>query len=203
MKAILLTIAAVAAGLTIHRAKPTVGVLVGEIVPGGLAPLVSAVDARREGDVFSLYINSGGGIVAEAKTLMVAVEAAKARGADIQCYAMDATESAAFWIFVHCSERYALPQSILMFHHIRITHAEDVSAADAARMQAELQQLDDEYLDDISEVCDASRSALERWMDRGDEWTPAAMDREMPGVLTAIQASYPIRIRFLLPVETP
>lgn len=185
-------------GLTTHVTKPSMGILAGPIVPGSLTPLVVAVDAQREGDSFSLFISSGGGIVEEAKRLMVSIDHAKGRGANIKCYVTDQAESSAFWILTHCTERYALPESMLMFHHIFITSAEDVTAADAGRMQTELQMLDDEYLDDIQAVCDISRPQLRAWMDAGTEWTAAAMDRAMPGVLTGIESAYPIRIRINL-----
>lgn len=50
----------------------------------------------------------------------------RASGKSIKCYAGGQVASAAFFIYLHCDQRYAIPQSKLFPHKIHILYGEPV-----------------------------------------------------------------------------
>lgn len=83
----------------------------------GDALLLSSKDENS--DPIDLVISSPGGSIEEGFLFIAKMEAVKAKGVIIRCYVPDLAASMAFQIFVHCSERYALPTAFLLWHHAR------------------------------------------------------------------------------------
>lgn len=73
-----------------------------------------------------LFINSPGGDMRAAEWLVNQFDLLRARGKRIKCYAGNQVASAAFFIYLHCDERYAIPQSRLFPHKIHIWFSEPV-----------------------------------------------------------------------------
>lgn len=81
--------------------------------------------ASFTGDVH-LLINSPGGDMYAAEWLVNQFDLLRARGKSIKCYAGNQVASAAFFIYLHCDQRYAIPQSRLFPHKIHILYGEPV-----------------------------------------------------------------------------
>lgn len=67
-----------------------------------------------------LFIDSPGGDMHAARWLVAQFDHLRARGKRIKCYAGGQVASAAFFIYLHCDERFAIPQSQLFPHKIHI-----------------------------------------------------------------------------------
>lgn len=70
-------------------------------------------DSERPIDII---INSPGGSILAGLQTISAMEVAKERGVTIRCFVPHLAASMAFQIFMHCDERYALEQTMLLFH---------------------------------------------------------------------------------------
>ena len=73
-----------------------------------------------------LLINSPGGDMRAAEWLVAQFEMLRARGKTINCYAGNYVASAAFFIYLHCDNRYALKASRLFPHKIHISFNQPV-----------------------------------------------------------------------------
>ena len=67
-----------------------------------------------------LLINSPGGSVAAGSIFIDSMNLIKKKGIKIKCLSTIYNASMAFSIFATCSERYALPNTSLLFHPVRI-----------------------------------------------------------------------------------
>lgn len=73
-----------------------------------------------------LFIDSPGGDKRAAEWLINQFGILRALGKSINCYAGKQVASAAFFIYLHCDKRYAIPQSLLFPHKIHIFYPEPV-----------------------------------------------------------------------------
>jgi ATP-dependent Clp protease protease subunit len=105
-------------------------------------------------DPIYLVINSPGGEVITGTQFVSAMRVAKARGVVLKCLVPMAAASMAFIIYNECSERYALSQSLFLWHSIRsmllgvYTPAElGIIQADMLRFQSNFDSLMQSELD--------------------------------------------------------
>lgn len=68
----------------------------------------------------AVVINSFGGSVMAMKFILNWIHRAKSRGVPVICIVDTVAASAAFSIFAECSERYALPYSMHLWHPVRV-----------------------------------------------------------------------------------
>ena len=200
-----LTLPAAAAPATVPATAlpPSGGLAIfGPIAPGSLVRLAARTNLIQFGTL-NIYIDSPGGDVAETKGLMIALDAARARGVKVSCFAMGNVQSAAFWLFTHCDERHALAHSHLMFHHIRMPVATNLTAKDAEALYLHLSQEDREYVGDIAKLTRTPIAKLERWMDEAVLWTAPGLATEAPGIITSIDVSYPDLLPLLQALQAP
>jgi hypothetical protein len=73
---------------------------------------------RTSTEAVTILINSPGGYIDPGFVFVDAVEQAKARGVKVKCATGVLSASMAFIILSHCSERYALPNTMLLFHPV-------------------------------------------------------------------------------------
>lgn len=67
-----------------------------------------------------VFINSPGGGVYEGLQFVSAMNIVKSRGVTIKCFVSNMAMSMAFYIYTQCSERYALPQSLFLWHPVKV-----------------------------------------------------------------------------------
>lgn len=79
---------------------------------------VERMSAESSDDIHIL-INSPGGMVQTGLQLVKAMDIARSRGVTVKCYVGFLAASMAFQLLPHCSNRYALAHSLLLFHPAR------------------------------------------------------------------------------------
>jgi ATP-dependent protease ClpP protease subunit len=100
----------------------------------------------------TLIINSPGGSVVPGIMFIDAMEVAKARGTQITCMVTNVAASMAMHILGHCSTRYALPHSFLLWHPAKISvFMASLSAKDLEAAATALHLLEDELNDELLE----------------------------------------------------
>jgi len=93
------------------------GVIDGRAI--GTASLIEKL-ADGSGQPIYLVINSPGGSVIAGAQIISAMNLAKARGHKFICLVPMLAASMGFQIFVHCDQRYALENSLLLFHPMSV-----------------------------------------------------------------------------------
>ena len=93
--------------------------LQGTVTGYSVQQVATQASSSFAGDVH-LFINSPGGDMRAAEWLVNQFDLLRARGKSIKCYAGSQVASAAFFIYLHCDQRYAIPQSKLFPHKIHI-----------------------------------------------------------------------------------
>jgi ATP-dependent protease ClpP protease subunit len=84
-------------------------------------PLVDAVVSQAAKDVeITLIINSPGGEVNAGMYLLNAMKLSQARGAKFRCITTGLSASMALQVFSQCDSRYALPNSFMLYHPVRV-----------------------------------------------------------------------------------
>lgn len=68
-----------------------------------------------------IIVDSPGGSVIVGTWFINQMEAARGRGAQLRCFVSGAAASMAFSILLHCDERYALTQTYLLWHPVRVS----------------------------------------------------------------------------------
>lgn len=95
-----------------------------------------------------ILIDSNGGSVVEGIRFMRIMDRAKARGVKIKCVVTGHAMSMAFSIFSNCSERYAMPLSLLMWHPAYVQGNLKLTEKDANALGYQIKLLT-EYLNRI------------------------------------------------------
>lgn len=92
-----------------------------DVVDGGVILTAQRLEelTRKNKEDVTILINSPGGYVSAGFILVDAIEMAKERGVTVKCVSGVLAASMAFILLAHCSERYVLPNTILLFHPIR------------------------------------------------------------------------------------
>lgn len=80
----------------------------------------TAIQIQAQSNEVHLYINSPGGDFLGAKAFVNFMNQQRAKGKSFTCYAGPLVASAAFYIYMHCDQRFALNSSILFPHKIHI-----------------------------------------------------------------------------------
>ena len=93
-------------------------------MPSVLGVLMSL--SKQTGSVRRLYINSRGGDMNAAKLAAKYFTVLRSKGIKVICYAGPEVMSAAYYIYLHCDQRYATMESILFPHKIHIWFGEPV-----------------------------------------------------------------------------
>jgi ATP-dependent protease ClpP protease subunit len=109
--------------------------------------------SAKSSDPIYIVINSPGGSVFAGSQLTQALDIARARDVKIVCAVGTMAASMAFQLLPHCSERYAMPNSLLLFHPSRVFILFGVlTAKDSARLAREMGKIDKRGLDEIRKM---------------------------------------------------
>jgi ATP-dependent Clp protease protease subunit len=85
-------------------------------------PLVDKIVTQAKEDVeITIIINSPGGEVNAGMYLLNAMKLSQARGAKFRCITTGLSASMALQVFSQCDSRYALPNSFMLYHPVRIS----------------------------------------------------------------------------------
>ena len=108
--------------ITIDPEAATTLELNGPIEFSSVIPLVdSIVTQAKDGVEITLLINSPGGEVNSGMYLINAIRLAQARGTRLRCITTGLSASMAFQVYAQCDSRYALPNSFMLYHPVRVS----------------------------------------------------------------------------------
>lgn len=96
-----------------------------------------------------IIINSPGGMVVFGNIYINAMELVKSRGVKLRCYVTHIAASMAFQILAHCSERYALENSYLLWHPVRIAGQMELTPQLATSVAKSLALTEEQLLTDL------------------------------------------------------
>lgn len=118
-----------------------------------------------------IVINSPGGVVYAGYQLVQAMDIARQRGVKVVCTVGVMAASMAFQLLPHCSERYAMKNTLLLFHPSRV-YVRGPLTADEAKMVAEsLDKIDTAGLKETEEmIAPPSKAWLKRHHDAETLW---------------------------------
>jgi len=100
----------------------------------------------------NLIINSPGGIIMAGNMIIQAMNIAQARGIKFNCVSGIMAASMAFSIFHHCDNRYAFPQSLLLFHPARAMGIDTITGRQAQDIADQLLPMDADLLEDLKSM---------------------------------------------------
>ena len=90
----------------------------------------------------SLIIDSPGGSIIAGNLIINAVDNLKSKGIQVNCYVTGMAASMAFQILLHCSNRYALPYSMFLWHSARIMNGGVLTSTAALELAQALDYVD-------------------------------------------------------------
>lgn len=96
-----------------------IGVVQSWVIPA-IAERIDQFSAKSSKPI-SLLINSPGGSVVAGSTVVDSMLLAKKRGVEFRCISGVLAASMAFIIYSHCDQRFALPNTKLLFHPMSLT----------------------------------------------------------------------------------
>jgi ATP-dependent protease ClpP protease subunit len=117
--------------------------LVGEVNGQSLkvASKIERLSASSKDDI-NIFINSPGGMVVVGLQIIQAIDIARARGVKVVCSVGVLAASMAFQVLPHCSERYAMKHTLLLFHPARAMVQGGVTGEQAEMIGKELLRID-------------------------------------------------------------
>lgn len=183
---LLIGAASASAGMTIDMSGPRTlrveGVILGNALD--LAHKVERMSSESQ-DPIDLLINSPGGSVEAGLQLVEAMHIAQSRGVRVRCAVSTLAASMAFLILNECDERYALSNSLLLFHPARAMLMFAVLKADDARkMSEDLESVDALITDMLEEGMGVVTAQQKSWYQyhftKETLWTASHLSREVP-----------------------
>lgn len=133
----------------------------------------------------NLIINSPGGGVATGLQMVEAMHIAQARGVTVRCAVTNLAASMAFIILAECDERFALANSLLLFHPARaMLMFATLKAEDAKYMGEELAAINAEVCDRLELSMGVASAKHKEWFDyhfRNETmWTASRLIKQVP-----------------------
>jgi ATP-dependent protease ClpP protease subunit len=182
------------AGEVVHMTGPRTLRVAGEIGPGALK-MVSTIEemSAQSALPINIVINSPGGSVLAGLQIVEAIHIAQQRGVVVRCAVTNLAASMAFIILAECDERYALANSLLLFHPARaMIMFAALKAEDARYMAEELESINEQVCSRLEESMGVATSAQKKWFDYHFKnetlWTASRLLRHVPqrGWLTIV-----------------
>ena len=139
--------------LTVPNSERTLSVI-GPIGENALklADQVERLSAKSSDPIY-IIINSPGGAVLAGSQLAQAMDIARARDVKVVCAVGNMAASMAFQLLPHCTERYALRNSLLLFHPSRVSiFLGSITSKQALSLYADMKKIDDRDLIEIERM---------------------------------------------------
>jgi ATP-dependent protease ClpP protease subunit len=161
--------------------------LSGEIGGGNAIDVANRVErlSAESKKPINIIINSPGGSVAAGMQIVQAISIAKSRGVTVRCAVTVLAASMAFTVLNECSERYALSNSLLLFHPARaMVVFAAVKAEEATYMGEQLAAINNELLDKLEGsfgvVTNQQKTWLEYHFNNETLWPASRLVKEIP-----------------------
>lgn len=174
------------AGPTVDITGPRTLRVVGEI-NGSVLKLASQIDSlsKESKKPINILINSPGGSVPAGLQLVEAMHVAQARGVKVRCAVTTLAASMAYIVLSQCDEKYALANSLLLFHPARaMLFMATVKADDANYMAQELAAIDSDMSDLLESSMGVVTSEHKAWFDYHFQhetlWSASRLSRVIP-----------------------
>lgn len=134
----------------------------GPIAKGNLLPLgdklLEYADQDRTKPV-NIIINSPGGDITTGYLFINYLEQVKARGVKVHCYVKHLAASMAFQILIRCDKRYALENSLLLWHPAKVFMMGSMTSEEAAAVAESLLVVNLRIVEDlVANMTGASRA---------------------------------------------
>ena len=160
---------------------------------GTLGPVYEKLDKllsdSSTADV-TLIISSLGGEVTSGVRLINKVLALRSKGVSVICYVQDMAASMAFQLLTQCSERHALTNSFLLWHGVRTSTQEPITAMVASSMSEDLKRMDDMVIRQLENSLTLTSKEIMHHFDRETLWSGLQLHAADPAFLT-IEDAYP------------
>lgn len=124
-------------------------VIQGPVVNNVVGLADDLVKMSSEADTVDILINSPGGSVFAGFIFINAMEVVRARGTKIRCLVTSMAASMAFQILAHCTDRYALPKALLLWHPVRISGEVTLTPQLAQSITADLVRIENKLVNDL------------------------------------------------------
>lgn len=128
-----------------------------------------------------VIINSPGGDTVNGFWFIDVMREVRARGVMIKCYVPRMAASMAFQILLHCDERYALPQAVLLWHRVRAMFLFFVATGPAiASLAEDLSKQDALILADLKAHLPTDEATLMHHLERETLHTASQLNDIVP-----------------------
>lgn len=174
------------AGEVVHMTGPRTIRVAGEIGPGALGMVNKIEQLSAESALpINLVINSPGGSVLAGLQVVEAIHIAQERGVVVRCAVTNLAASMAFLILAECDERYALANSLLLFHPARaMIMFAALKAEDARYMAEELESINADACERLESSMGVATAAQKKWFDyhfkNETMWTAGRLLKQVP-----------------------
>lgn len=150
-------------------------------------------------------IDSVGGEVGAGMTIIGAIKHLKDAGIKVQCVVTGLAASMAAWIYLHCSERYATPSAVIMYHfgRIMIPQGTALGANELASLAKGLGETNNKMLADLKTYLPINPIILFTML-MNELFVPAKeLDKATEGKFLKIMSPTPKFLRILGEKSTP
>lgn len=174
------------AGEVVYMTGPRTIRIAGEI-GGNALGIVNEIEemSAKSALPINLVINSPGGSVLVGLQVVEAIHIAQERGVVVRCAVTNLAASMAFLIFAECDERYALTNSLLLFHPARaMIMFAALKAEDARYMAEELESINADACERLESSMGVATDAQKKWFDyhfkNETMWTAGRLLKQIP-----------------------
>lgn len=130
--------------------------------------------SKQPGAVRRLYINSRGGDMNAAKLMTKYFALLKSKDIKVVCYAGPEVMSAAYYIYLHCDQRYATMDSLLFPHKIHIWFSEPVLPEVLLEAGTEAKEEQDAWDKEAMEITGINKKDYLEFRDSDEHMWPMA-----------------------------
>lgn len=191
---VLLTSYSYGKSITVDPASPATLEINGGIDFQMTVPLVdNIVSQAKPGHEITIIINSPGGEVNAGMYLISGMELAQARGTKFRCITTGLAASFAFQVFAKCDSRYALPNSFMLYHPVRISigggmfsDAVHLTPVLAKQISDELTRMDNFLVADLRKSMKVSDETFNRNYTNETLLLAREVNADSPGWLTLV-----------------
>lgn len=152
--ALLLCLASTASARAFRTVSPERTAMIDGVIAGnglvGIGKQLMAWSMEDADAPIDLIIDSPGGAVYSGTLFINQMEAVRGRGTKIRCLVSGVAASMAFSILLHCDERVSLTNTYLLWHPVRVSGVNSLTAREAAVLSRDMRSLDKWILRDVA-----------------------------------------------------
>lgn len=177
------------------RALPVIGGITSQMsLP--VAQAITQLAAKSKAPIW-LVISSPGGSVLAMGHILESMDMAKRSGVQINCLVAQSAMSAAFHIFSHCSQRYALRSAVLLWHPVKVAFMfAYFTADDLAYISGRLAVMEADLIADALRILPIDEDLYMHHYRRETMWAAPELAAQLPGWLTIVESVKGVPIFF-------